>query len=948
MQGVAVRLGVMPRPGEFGGWDSDSLGGWAGGWGNEDGKREHESLDFDPVNTYYSVDAQRGVPMKIATLAEKMRYSPFLFRWIYTVLIGVAIGITAQFIQATIESLTQLRNMGLQYVWDTEVLGGHVGSFLFVVFYNLVLVVTAGTMVAFIRPTAAGDGIAQVKGFLNGTSIPGVFSIQAILVTVFGSILASSSALACGPEGPLIHIGANIAYAITSIDKLTALFPALPQSVLARFHNDRDRRDFVCAGAGAGIAAAFGAPIGGVLFALEEAASHWTPMLIIRIFTSALVATFTLSFIKAGWSGTGDISLSGLLSFGNSLSITDAQKQFQSDSMGEEAEAATFDSALDAPVLWWELCLFFLLGCVGGAVGGLFNKFHSALATRRPKMPIFKVWEVACLSLLTSCLLFTLVRAAPTCRNDGSWTCSDAENWGEWCGGTIDNSTCINRHAGTPATCVNATGWVCMGGHKAGSPCQGLGDCEWAHGTCERISSHQRRGFGIQLGCAEGQYDELATLFFGSQREAIVRMGTRSHPHEPFTNTSLAIAALAILLLMTLTYGTSLPGGFFMPSWFIGACFGRLFGQVIKAYVGPSVYSGAYSLAGSAAVLCGVQRASIFMIFIILEATSNVHFLLPVATTFLGANFVSRMFSIEGIYDIGLRTKLLRYLPHSADWLMDLCTVNEVMSRPVHTMRCIETIGNIVDTLRATSHNGFPVVSLGVAQAPSHEDVQPRETFTGGRFEGVILRSHLRQLLAARFLRDGGETADDSLWFRATSLTVKGVKVDGEKDMFELMLDRRSAAEAGKEKEFEWGMFSVEDRARFVNLGAYMNAACFTVHEGCQMSRAYTLFRDMGLRHLPVVNSRQTPIGMLTRANFSRFQLHRSVKAFYDEEYVCAPDAKKSAKKMPRLRMSETLAKQRTRMGLASGSDGRAIGGAVETWQARLAADLGRIGTSSK
>ena len=34
--------------------------------------------------------------------------------------------------------------------------------------------------------------------------------------------------------------------------------------------------------------------------------------------------------------------------------------------------------------------------------------------------------------------------------------------------------------------------------------------------------------------------------------------------------------------------------------------------------------------------------------------------------------------------------------------------------------------------------------------------------------------------------------------------------MNGEKDMFELMLDRRSAAEAGKEKEFEWGMFSVE------------------------------------------------------------------------------------------------------------------------------------------
>ena len=49
MQAVAVRLGMMPNPGEFGGWDSDSLGGWAGGWGNDDGIREHESLDFDPV-----------------------------------------------------------------------------------------------------------------------------------------------------------------------------------------------------------------------------------------------------------------------------------------------------------------------------------------------------------------------------------------------------------------------------------------------------------------------------------------------------------------------------------------------------------------------------------------------------------------------------------------------------------------------------------------------------------------------------------------------------------------------------------------------------------------------------------------------------------------------------------------------------------------------------------
>ena len=37
-----------------------------------------------------------------------------------------------------------------------------------------------------------------------------------------------------------------------------------------RFRNSKDRRNFISAGAAAGIASAFGAPVGGLLFAMEE------------------------------------------------------------------------------------------------------------------------------------------------------------------------------------------------------------------------------------------------------------------------------------------------------------------------------------------------------------------------------------------------------------------------------------------------------------------------------------------------------------------------------------------------------------------------------------------------------------------------------------------------------------------------------------------------------
>ncbi|OSO94518.1 chloride channel protein [Cylindrospermopsis raciborskii CENA303] len=110
----------------------------------------------------------------------------------------------------------------------------------------------AGWLIQRFAPEAAGSGIPQVKASLG--NVPIRLSWQVVGIKLISTIFALGSGLILGRQGPTIQVGAGLAAG------MSRLVPTSPEH----------RRQMIAAGAGAGLSAAFNAPITGVLFIIEE------------------------------------------------------------------------------------------------------------------------------------------------------------------------------------------------------------------------------------------------------------------------------------------------------------------------------------------------------------------------------------------------------------------------------------------------------------------------------------------------------------------------------------------------------------------------------------------------------------------------------------------------------------------------------------------------------
>ncbi|WVQ80441.1 hypothetical protein IAT38_002546 [Cryptococcus sp. DSM 104549] len=215
---------------------------------------------------------------------------------------------------------------------------------------------SAAFLVKAFAPYAAGSGISEIKCILGGFIIKGFLSVETFFIKGLTLPLAIASGLSVGKEGPSVHVACSIG------NTVARMFSRYDRSHLKM-------REIVTASSAAGVAVAFGSPIGGVLFSIEEMNQTYSNRTMWRSFVCALVATFTLASMDPFRTG----------------------------------KLVLFNVSYDRDWHYFEIPAYVLIGVFGGLYGAFVIKFNLQVAAfRRKHLSQHGISEAVVLATITA------------------------------------------------------------------------------------------------------------------------------------------------------------------------------------------------------------------------------------------------------------------------------------------------------------------------------------------------------------------------------------------------------------------------------------------------------------------------------------------------------------------------------------------------------------------
>lgn len=339
----------------------------------------------------------------------------------------------------------------------------------------------------------------------------------------------------------------------------------------------------------------------------------------------------------------------------------------------------------------------------------------------------------------------------------------------------------------------------------------------------------------VNFFCAnDREYNDLATIFFNTQDDAIRNLFSAKTFHE-YSAKSLLTFLVMFYSLAVVTFGTAVPAGQFIPGIMIGSTYGRLVGMfVVKFYKKLNVEEGTYALLGAASFLGGSMRMTVSLCVIMVEITNNLKLLPLIMLVLLISKAVGDFFN-EGLYEEQVQLRAIPLLESRPKQYMRNTTAREACkNQKVVCFSRVVKVADIVSVLQSNTHNGFPVVDHG----------RNGET----QVIGLILRSHLLVLLQSKIDFQESPFPCD----------LRGVSVRHHMSDFV-----KPASSKGMSIE---DIYLTEDeKGMYLDLAPFLNPCPYIVPEDMSLSKVYNLFRQLGLRHIFVVPRASHVIGLITR-----------------------------------------------------------------------------------
>ncbi|GET85707.1 chloride channel protein, putative [Leishmania tarentolae] len=792
-------------------------------------------------------------------------------RWLLHVLIALSVGVVATVVSYAVDILEKYRAEVLYRIMTSQRHRsfGNLQGLFYVVIGSVMLVAIAAGVVVYFEPAASGGGIPDVMAYLNGVHLRKAMNLRTFIAKAISCICAVAGGLPVGLEAPLIHLGAITGAGVTQGRSRTLGFQT---SMFQAFRNNKDRRDFITAGAACGVSVAFGAPIGGLLFVMEEVSSFWDQ------------------------SSHGQIFLATMLCFTFSTIINSVVEDRRLLGWVSNAAAVLFEINITIPLNLVSIIPSLLLGISIGSLAAFFTKANLLLIKwRRHVLRPYRfrrfLEPVVISAVFSSCMyVFSLV--APCAELHEIRTVNETvQQWGTEAGWRLFNNTCTKPETYSP-----------------------LGTLNMASGknTIRHLFSRQTAG--------EFPVITLIVYFLIYFASACVASGTSVSGG--LVVPSLVLGAVFGRLFGLLMYhigATKIPG---VPRGYAAA----------DAWMDPGVFA----LIGAGAFLAGTSRMSMAICVIMVELSAELHYLLPVMVAIVMSKTTADWLCEPLYHQMLLMDSVPYLPPNIVKPEFEQLTAADVMASDVVTLRMRERTEVVLAALRDSTHHAFPVVEAVPIDDAATDDGKamssPRERTSAApvtragalaqrsatdtpttvsaaaahvryKFVGLVTREDLQVYFTLPQLQEYNESPSMQAPMATVSLTAKDSDGFGgllapcvvairhltwtqwmwqKSRLFFQTSDRyewvRTHMPGGAQVEDGSSAFVSETRLPpVVDLSLIVNRSPWVIPPFFNLQMTYKTFRMMGLRHMVVVDG-DTVAGMITRKDLLVNSLRHRMK----------------------------------------------------------------------